>query len=333
MRFWIRRGAGTAMLALLAGCGGGDADSGAPTLDDAQRASAAQATAQANATCTAVRPFYWEIGRSGGRLAGGTVGGATPTRETVMPIASASKMLYAGYVAERRAGALSADDIRFLSFRSGYTSFDSCAQLDTVGSCAASGSNGDYTAAHDGKFFYGGGHMQQHAAQPSLMGLAALDNAALAAELRSRLGSAIALDYSQPQPAGGVRMSAADYALFLQRVLAGSLRLRELLGTSAVHTNPLLYPAEALSTPVPLGESWSYSIGHWVETDPLVGDGAFSSAGAFGFYPWIDAGRTSYGVLARVSLATGGSAGGPGMQSAACGRLIRKAWLSGQSIP
>jgi len=30
-----------------------------------------------------------------------------------------------------------------------------------------------------------------------------------------------------------------------------------------------------------------------------VGDGAFSSPGAFGFYPWIDRTKTNYGVLAR----------------------------------
>ena len=63
---------------------------------------------------------------------------------------------------------------------------------------------------------------------------------------------------------------------------------------------------------------------HWVETDPLVGDGAFSSAGAFGFYPWVDAGKRFYGIVARQSLLSGS-----GFDSAFCGRLIRKAWLTG----
>ena len=332
MSIWIQRLVGAIALGALTACGGGSSDEGgsaAPT--DAQRATAAQSTAQANAACAAVQPFYWEIGRSSGRLAGGSIGVGAPVRDTLMPIASASKMLYAGYVAERRVGVLTADDIKYLSFRSGYTGFDACMQSDTVGSCAASGTNASYVAANDGKFFYGGGHMQQHAAQPALMGLGALDNVGLAAELRARLGNDIVLAYSQPQPAGGVRSTAADYALFLQRVLAGSLKLRDLLGTSAVHTNPVRFPDEAVSTPVPLSESWSYSIGHWVETDPVVGDGAFSSAGAFGFYPWIDAGKTTYGVLARVALGSVGE--GAGMQSAACGRLIRKAWLTGQPVP
>ena len=54
--------------------------------------------------------------------------------------------------------------------------------------------------------------------------------------------------------------------------------------------------------------------------DPTVGDGAFSSAGSFGFYPWIDAGKTYYGIVARSVSA------GSGVDSVMCGRLIRKAW-------
>ncbi len=75
-------------------------------------------------------------------------------------------------------------------------------------------------------------------------------------------------------------------------------------------------------TAVPASESWHYSIGHWVEDDRVVGDGAFSSAGAFGFYPRIDAGKASYGIVARSSGA------GSGFESASCGRLIRKAWAT-----
>ena len=81
----------------------------------------------------------------------------------------------------------------------------------------------------------------------------------------------------------------------------------------------------AVSTPVPSTESWHYSLGHWVEDDPAVGDGAFSSAGAFGFYPWVDASKTYYGVLAREDLLGTGM----GVESARCGRLIRKAWMTG----
>ena len=154
-------------------------------------------------------------------------------------------------VERRGATGLSASDIRFLNFRSGYTSFTSCSPSQTVGSCVAASTNGVYSATTDGKFLYDGGHMQQHA---SLMGLDALDNGTLAAEMETQLGTDVDIAYSQPQLAGGVR------------------------------TNPATCSG-ALGTPVPLTESWSYSLGHWVETDPAVGDGAFSSAGAFALLP------------------------------------------------
>jgi len=163
--------------------------------------------------------------------------------------------------------------------------------------------------------------MQKHA---SLDGLGALDNAGFAAEIRSQIGTDIGLTYSQPQPAGGGISSADDYARYLRKLLAGSLRMGAALGTNAVCTNPTTCPAgQAANTPIPSNESWHYSVGHWVEDDPVVGDGAFSSPGAFGFYPWVDASKSWYGVLARRD-----SAGG-GVDSVYCGRLIRKAWVTG----
>jgi hypothetical protein len=78
-------------------------------------------------------------------------------------------------------------------------------------------------------------------------------------------------------------------------------------------------------------EEWQYSLGHWVEDDPDVGDGAFSSPGAFGFYPWIDAQKRFYGILARVDVLNAGSIDLTkisSISSVRCGRLIRKAWLT-----
>jgi hypothetical protein len=75
-------------------------------------------------------------------------------------------------------------------------------------------------------------------------------------------------------------------------------------------------------------ESWHYSIGHWIEDDPVVGDGAFSSPGALGWYPWIDKSQKYYGLMARENLNT--AAGNfEGYQSAVCGRLMRNAWETG----
>lgn len=303
----------------------------APALDQPTRIAAATATAQGAANaCAPIRPFYWEIGDKSRRLAGGSVHASGNAMvydaTTAMNIASASKWLYAAYVAEQRGGALTAEDIEFLNFRSGYVNLPpltGCQQNDTVASCLARGSNGARTATEIGRFHYDGGHMQKHASLPSPgMNLGVMDTTTLAAELRRVLGTDIQLSFTQPQPAGGVRTSAADYALFLRKLLNGQLKLGALLGHHPVCTNPQTCPS-ASYTPVPQEQSWHYSIGHWVEDDPVRGDGAYSSAGAFGFYPWIDVAKTNYGIVARTALF------GSGNESAACGAAIRKAWQTG----
>ncbi len=315
-------------LLLLAACGGGGDTAPAPAPPaaptEAQRSEAARGTANGHAACTAVAPFYWEVGdRAAARASGSVLRAGDSTvvgAGSFMALASATKWLFGAYVVQRRGGALSAEDVRHLHFRSGYTSFSFCLPGQTVDACLAfPADNGRYTAATAGRFFYDGGHMQTLA---SRVGLGAMDNAALAAELRRVLGSEVAIGFSQPQLAGGAQATPAAYAHFLRRLLGGQLQLGALLGTQSVCTNPDTC-AEALATPVPRTESWHYSLGHWVETDPVVGDGAYSSAGAFGFYPWIDATRSWYGLLARQGSA------GSGLDSVACGRLIRRAWVTG----
>jgi hypothetical protein len=309
----------------LSACGGGSGEPApaASGLTEQQRSQAATDTAQSGSNaCLPIRPFYWEVGDGSSAKASGSIitpTGAVYTADTAMPIASASKWLYSAYVAEVRNGVMTSSDIQFLNFRSGYTSFDRCLPGQTVDSCVAYGTNGNYTAAADGKFLYDGGHMQKHA---SLNGLGAMDSVALAAELRARLGNDLLLSFSQPQLAGAMNTTAADYAKVLRKQLTGDLQISKLLGSQPVCTNPLTC-SQALGSPIPATESWHYSLGHWVEDDPVFGDGTFSSPGSFGFYPWIDANKKYYGILARQDVAGSGDA------SVSCGRLIRKAWLTG----
>jgi hypothetical protein len=160
--------------------------------------------------------------------------------------------------------------------------------------------------------------MEKHA---SLMGLGAMNNAALAVAIQGQIGTDVKIAYSQPQLAGGIFTSADTYTRFLRKVIEGQLRIGALLGSHPVCTNPRTC-AQAVFAPLPPNESWHHSVGHWVEDDPAVGDGAFSSPGAFGFYPWVDASRTHYGVLVR-------SVPGGAFDSVQCGRLVRKAWQTG----
>jgi hypothetical protein len=322
----------SALASLVAACGGGDGGSPAPTPTPtptptpapaptstiAQRAAAAASAASQAADCVAVQPFYWSIGDATGKQGDGSVGIAPPTAQTIMSIASASKLVYGAYVAELRAGVLADTDVPYLNFTSGYTDFAGCSQTGTVATCEAAGTNGTHEPVDDGKFYYGGGHMEKHAFDN---GLAADDNAALAGAINTTLGTSFA--YSQPQPAGGIYTNAGTYGAFLQRVVAGQLKIGALLGTHPVCTNPRTC-SDAVYTPIP-AESDHYSIGHWVEDDPAAGDGAFSSPGAFGFYPWVDGSRTWWGIVARMAR---NSDEQEGVASMKCGRRIRAAWVS-----
>ncbi|HRI16911.1 MAG TPA: hypothetical protein PL196_00160 [Burkholderiaceae bacterium] len=327
------------LLAVLAACGGGGGDPAVPShqaeaapdagvlqaaISDADRVKAATATATSNSNiCYSIRPFYWEIGDVSAAKAGGSVKSSGSTTSygpnSVMPYTSASKWMYAAYVAEVRAGVLATNDVDMLSLRSGYTNFLACTRRQTVDSCLAYRKNGVYDPATAGKFYYGGGHMQKHA---SMNGLGSANGPALAAAIKSRIGTDIAITYSQPQPAGGASGTPDAYARFLRKLIGRQLKLGDLLGSHAVCAAPTVCPTEAIYSPMPPDESWSYSIGHWVESDPAVGDGSFSSAGVDGFYPWIDASRSLYGIVARS--ATNGV-----HESVHCGQLIRKAWFTG----
>jgi hypothetical protein len=270
---------------------------------------------------------------------GGTAGGTTPMAGTQMLIASSSKWLFGAYVVQLRNGVLTANDIAALTMRSGHTNFTygSCIKTlrvnqdaETVAECfnapsnSGVGTNGDFNSNTNGKFFYNGGHFQWLAANDLQLG--ATNNAALKAAVAAQIGTDFTFGYDSPQLAGGATSSGADYGFFLRKILSNQLRMHDALGTNAVCTNPFNCAA-ALSTPISPNESWHYSLAHWVEDDPVVGDGSFSSPGAFGFYPWIDASKTYYGILARYSLPT--SAGDTvSLDSVTCGRKIRKAWLT-----
>ncbi len=318
------------LTAMVAGCGGGGSPAPAPTPAAVpepaptptptvgQRTAAAANAAASAADCVAVQPFYWSVGDASGKLGDGSVGAAPPTASTVMAIASASKLVYGAYVAEVRGGVLTGADIAALNFTSGYTDFDTCMQTQTVATCEAYGSNGVHEPANDGRFYYSGGHMEKHAFDN---GLAPFDNAGVASAINTTLGTAFG--YSQPQLAGGVYTTANAYGAFLQRIVGGQLKIADLLGAHPVCTNPSTCQT-AVYTPIP-AESDHYAIGHWVEDDPAAGDGAFSSPGAFGFYPWIARGKDWWGVVARAVDVSGEQ---EGVASMKCGRRIRAAWIS-----
>src|SRR3990167_5976577 len=347
------------LVSLLTACGGGGGGNdswnsgGSDDSDDVgsfggsvsieKRISAAEATAASNSACTAIEPFYWEIGDGSDRIAGKSEGDGSVLASTDMKIASASKWIFGAYVLEKRGNVPTDEDIKALTMRTGYSNFryglciegtevqqDTLTVLQCFEKSASGGANDDYVAGDDGKFNYNGGHFQHWATQN---GLEDEINSSLAIELGDQFGNAFQLDFDSPQLAGGMYMNALNYAFFLRSILSDDLYMHDRLGTEAVCTNLADCPDTATYTPIPDDEAWHYSLGHWVEDDPAVGDGAFSSPGYFGFYPWIDANKKWYGIVARgvepgnlLEFLFGDTA----MESVACGRKIRKAWLSGQ---
>jgi len=336
----------TAMVMLstltLVSCGGGGSNDVAPnpppppppTGPTAQeRIDAATQTASTNAACNSTalpEGFYWEIGDSNSKLASGTVSGSdTPTATQVIAIASSSKWIYSTYVLQKL-GSVRTSDIPFLHFTSGYIYPPSnpggevlCSLGETVGECAAPVTQ---SAPATGNFYYSAGHFQYHAA--NVMGLATFDAAALTTEILSQVGPSFDFVYLQTNLAGGLNASANDYGGFLRKMLSGQYTMSAQLGADKICASAACTAGQVLS-PAPSDEAWNYSLGHWVEDDPTVGDHAFSSAGALGFYPWIDATKTWYGVLARKAASP---AGGEGVVSLRCGRLIRQAWVTGKTV-
>lgn len=217
--------------------------------------SAAQATVNNNALCTRLTPFYWEFGTSTATLSSGTggthacTGGCQPVTSaaTNVVFASASKWLYAAYVLQKRGSdaALTANDIKFLTFQSGYTNVGNsgfCANTTSINDCLALPNATLLSPQFVGIFFYDGGHMQNHAGQfePEINSL--LSTATIGAPLASymqginglNLGTGMVL--TQPLMAGGYYGRVSAYVKFLQGILNSSLAMGGSLGHHAVCT-------------------------------------------------------------------------------------------------
>jgi hypothetical protein len=297
---------------------------------------AAATTAANGAVCEDARPFYWEIGGpSGAPIASGQAGGTTYSRTTVLPLASASKWIFAAYVLERYSGipggAGGATIVNALNMKLGYTSLNDllCQVKVFVSACFTVGSNDDYDAAADGKYFYNSGHGQYVASSPTLLNLGNKTRNTLFTEVDSYLNLGPSFSFGNLPLSSGLNGNADDYAEFLQKLMSSNYVLSSHLNYSPVLTYPC---AAGLTGCTPLGTAnFHYSLHHWIEDNTggtlsngktlSAGDGAHSSAGAFGFYPWITTDMQYYGIVA-----TEGEAGAFN-DTIPCGQAIRAAFL------
>ena len=270
--------------------------------------------------CQGLGDYYWEIGDRQGVLVQGQHG-RTIGPTTAIDIASASKWVFAAYVVQRLGSSLTSDQMQKLQLTSGYDNLNPafCVGRSTVEACFNAADNSRLDATHVGLFSYNGGHMQKLMMD---LGLGNFDKNALTTDLHRHLPLDAAFSYSSPQAAGGLRTTPAAYGDFLRRIIRGELAMAKYLGSDPICTLPGSCPT-AVSSPTSF--NWHYSLGHWVEDDFSHGDdGAFSSTGAFGFYPWISADRHFYGLLARRSYQASAVA-----ESIACGTAIRHNFMDG----
>ncbi|MDY7229606.1 hypothetical protein [Hyalangium rubrum] len=295
---------------------------------------AAVDTANTSQHCDTLGNFHWELGDGATvhfSLSRGTGVGAF----TEMPLASASKWLYASaYLQSKGYANLTPNEKRRLNFTSGYLEGIDATCGDpgtTVSACyGPSYKNVSYNASQEGKYYYDGGHMQKLAADDI--------------GIRSGTGFASVMDWvnkwlstSLPESdnavsvAGGFHGSAAHYRLFLQKLLNNQYAMSSQLVSDAV---PAYAGGPGVAfTPWSSSQRAFYGLGHWLEREWLNGAWTLtghSSPGKFGFYPWVDAGKTQYMILARSRVLL---ANNEGEKSRLCAHAIRRAYLTGVPEP
>lgn len=296
----------------------------ASAADITAKAAAAADAAQRSPRCQRLGDFYWEIGDAKGKLASGQVGDKFGPN-TSIGIDSASKLVFGAYALEKLGHAPASDQARLLNMTGGYAHVRGkllgCSPYfgGTVKSCARYLGTDKADIADIGVFSYGGAGDQELALQ---LGLGDSGRTELEAEYRKYLGDDLNFTFRTLSFAGGLKSTPDNYAVFLRRILSGKLLIHDYLGADAVCTDKDACPGKALFSPAPL--PWHYSLNHWVEDDP-TGDGAFSSPGLEGFYPWISADKTTYGLVARQKMGRQSY-----IESAMCGIAIRKAWMIGK---
>ncbi len=207
---------------------------------------------------------------------------------------------------------------QLLSFTSGMASENLCAfnPLITLASCVNSIESVALQAAPGTRFDYGSTHLATAARMAEVV-----SNKSWATLFRERLADPLglpasvryyalpnqALGTNNPLVAGGLRASARDYAALLaldfHRGVYGGLSV----GTSALFDAQAREPFPGVvignSPSVSLGVPFRYGLSAWLEcSTPATGCAVISSAGAFGFTPWLDREVGYYAILAMERL-------------------------------
>lgn len=307
-------------------------------------------TAYAATSGNVANPAYSCPGSGTGTFKNGCPAATTlASTSTAFTWASGSKWWYGAYVAQQNGSmaAIPSQQQPFLNFTSGYanmgTSGTQCSGLTTptVNNCLAK--NPAYTTQTSsliGIFSYDAGHFENHAGQyesgiNSLQ--ASVGNKALTNAIMAALGISAGAYYTNPDLSGAFYGAMTDYRQFLMAQISGALVQSSGLTYNAICTAAgATYSQDASGNPVtpftcsslsssPFGSQLMYySGGHWIEPD-----GAFSDAGAYGIYPWLEKAKGYYGIVGRSARPNWYSLAQQGVASQQCGSKLRTAWDTG----
>lgn len=283
--------------------------------------------------CSDTGSFYWEIGDTEKILGSGSVtqrlnmAPANPGAEVRLAAGEASSWLMSAYLIEkifRKQTSLTDNQILALTMRSGFRSgmSQSCKATAKVRSCFGNLGGQDRNPPPYG-FHFGPGHMQKLGMNLDMGDMTAedirydmLDAFAGTRSYNVYMGTTRLLD--------GLQITAAGYARFLRDTLAGKNKMSGLLGQHAVCAYQNDNCAGTTYSPAPNDKTWQFSLGHWVETDTTRGNGAFSAFSTDGYYVWIAADKSHYGIVAPVIKNSK-----VGAAAIDCGRALRTAYLTG----
>jgi CubicO group peptidase (beta-lactamase class C family) len=202
---------------------------------------------------------------------------------------------------------------QLLSFTSGLEPDPPCTSqlLVTLAQCVADIALLPPVAAPGTRFDYGSGHLHVAARMAEVITGASWE-AILQQQLRGPLGLPAQFTYytaprqplgtSNPLIAGGLRASMDEYALLLGLVYArGSFGGQQLIATALMDQQGREpYPNVVIgNSPVQqLGLPYRYGLTAWLEcATPATGCNVLSSAGTFGFTPWVDRDSNYYAIL------------------------------------
>lgn len=215
---------------------------------------------------------------------------------------------------------------QLLSFTSGVERDADCLRevAITLAQCAAEIGALPLVAAPGTRFDYGGSHMQVAARMAEVV-TGSNWNAIFRAQLADPLGLDAEVRYttlprqriglSNPLAGGGLAASVDEYASLVEAALGAQSDVQGVAIdpdlAAAIFRSPYPEATRGMTPELAEVQNFGYGLGAWLECDtPGTGCDIASSAGLFGWMPWVDREAGYIGILAMEGSAVPGVATG-----------------------